>query len=229
MLRKILITATSVIAVATAAQAADLYKGAAGEGGYKDAPYMGVSWAGLYVGANGGYVWSGKKNSGEGRDLEPKGGFGGGQIGYNFQQGDFVFGIETDFQGAGDDDSKLGNKAELQWFGTVRGRLGYLLDHTGIGIHNTMIYGTGGYAYGDIKNSIPDHSKDKVEFGWTAGGGIEYKINPSWSIKAEYQYISLQIDHKDLPLGFGSGDRAEINTFRVGVNYAVGNVYSPLK
>ena len=224
MLRRVLLTVTSAIAVTAAAHAADLYSAPAGAGGYKDAPYTSLTWNGLYVGANGGYGWTEKKDG-----LQPEGGFGGGQIGYNFQQGDVVFGVETDLQGAGIDDSHWGNKSELQWFGTVRGRLGYSLDHTGLGIHNTMIYGTGGYAYGDIKNSFSGYSHDKVESGWVAGGGIEYKVNQAWSIKAEYQYISLEVDHKDLPLGLGSSDRAEVNTFRVGFNYAIANVYTPLK
>ena len=224
MLHRILFTATSVIAVAATAHAADLYSAPAGGGSYKDAPYTSLTWNGLYVGANGGYGWTEKKDG-----LQPEGGFGGGQIGYNFQQGDVVFGIETDFQGVGIDDSHWGNKSELQWFGTVRGRLGYSLDHTGLGIHNTMIYGTGGFAYGDVKNTLWDYSKDKTETGWVAGGGIEYKLYQNWSVKAEYQYISLDIDHRDLPLGLGSSNLAEVNTFRVGLNYDIGNVYSPLK
>ena len=52
MLHRVILTAASVVALATAANAADMYRPA--EGGYKDVPYVGVNWSGLYVGVNGG-------------------------------------------------------------------------------------------------------------------------------------------------------------------------------
>ncbi len=86
--------------------------------------------------------------------MTPGGGFGGGQIGYNWQGalggGNTVFGIEADFQG-GDIYNQLidaaGNsfKSELDYFGTVRARLGYASDRS-------LYYVTGGLAYGGLKN-----------------------------------------------------------------------------
>lgn len=85
------------------------------------------------------------------------GGFGGGQLGYNFQRDRFVFGVETDIQGADITGSGSANRgadlhstgydvvanarreATLDWFGTVRGRLGY-------SFYSALIYFTGGFA-----------------------------------------------------------------------------------
>src|SRR5215469_15465510 len=104
MLRRIVITAASAVVLAASANAADMYRAPAG-GGYKDMPYVGVNWSGLYVGVNGGGAW----NSTHSDDLmDPTGGFGGGQIGYNWQgvwHPNLVLGIEADFQGAGVSDT----------------------------------------------------------------------------------------------------------------------------
>src|SRR5262249_48974746 len=76
------------------------------DGGYKDGPaYASVNWAGWYAGVNGGYGWSEHSDkfaiSVVGfKGIDPHGGFGGGQIGYNWQSGYVVFGVEADIQGA---------------------------------------------------------------------------------------------------------------------------------
>ncbi len=221
MLRRVLFAAASVVALTAAANAADLYRAAPEAGGYKDTSYAGVNWTGLYFGANGGYAW-GQKIDG----IQAEGGFGGGQIGLNYQglsgiSPNVVVGIETDIQGGDINDTKGGDKLKTDWFGSVRGRLGYTID-------KALIYGTGGFAYGNVKYSTPRWSEDKTETGWVAGGGIEYKINPSWSLKAEYQYLSLDLDHAFKDEGLNKS-RYEVNTFRVGVNYFVDKQYVPLK
>ncbi len=114
-----------------------------------------------------------------------------------------VLGVEADFQGADITDSvtvgtnpNVTVKSSLDWFGTVRGRIGYAFDRT-------LVYGTGGFAYGDIKDelsaavTIRDHtyagsvSDQTTSTGYVVGGGVEHKFSPSWSVKAEYQYINL--------------------------------------
>src|SRR5262249_15511246 len=127
--------------------------------------------------------------------LRPEGGFGGGQIGYNVQRGNLVFGIEADIQGSGIGDKGFvatlaGFKSDLDYFGTVRGRLGYALG-------TSLLYATGGFAYGGIRNEI-DTAFPVIAFkshetatGYTIGGGWEYMFSPAWSVKAEYQYINL--------------------------------------
>jgi outer membrane immunogenic protein len=227
-------TLTSVAALA-AANAADMYvPGPAGPGGYKDAPFV-SSWAGFYVGVNGGYGWDASK-----LDVgapNPAGGFGGGQIGYNWQGAwhpHLVLGIEADIQGSGISDSVsvipglVSGKSELDWFGTVRGRLGYSFG-------SALIYGTGGFAYGNVTNSITvlgvTASRSETQTGWVAGGGIEYKIAPNWSAKAEYQFLSLDANDPNGPgrLGDFESGRSEVHTVRAGLNYFVGSTYAPLK
>ena len=208
---------TSILALP--ANAADIYRG-----GLKDGPpppvYVAAPiWSGFYIGVNGGYGWT--ANDGP---LAPEGGFGGGQIGYNWQglfgYSPWVIGIEADIQGAGISDSNRVGENSLNWFGTVRGRLGYAFGPA-------LLYATGGFAYGEVESKFFDGpSFTETQTGYVVGGGLEYKVNPAWSVKAEYQYINL--DASDLngagPLNgnFGFSDRSEINTFRVGLNYTLG-------
>jgi outer membrane immunogenic protein len=232
MLHRVILTAASVVALATAANAADMYRPAAG--GYKDVPYVGVSWSGLYVGVNGGYGENAASvPSGW---LDPTGGFGGGQIGYNVQRGNIVFGLEADIEGGDISDTVPGTfgdfrgnfESKMDWFGTVRARAGYTFDRA-------LVYATGGFAYGNVTNSFCAGgnclSTSETQTGWVAGGGVEYKVNPNWSVKGEYQYLDLDASSATGagPLGMGTGDRTQVNTVRVGLNYFVGGGYEPLK
>ncbi len=196
MFHRIILAAASVVALTAAANAADMYRPA--EAGYKDTPFVGVNWSGLYFGANGGY---GEASN----DSSINGGFGGGQVGYNIQRGNLVFGVETDIQGSSITAS--GAPSTLEYFGTVRARAGYAFDRA-------LVYGTGGYAYGGT-NVHGNNTGD----GWAAGGGVEYKINPSWSVKGEYQRVEFTSDHPS----------DAFDTFRIGVNYFVGSTFEPLK
>ncbi len=199
----------------TSANAADMYRGLGAEP-MKDGPvYVGVNWSGLYAGANGGYGWSNRFDN-----LDPTGAFGGGQIGYNFQRGNLVVGLEADIQGAGITDSGGGVKSSLDWFGSVRGRAGYAFDRT-------LVYATGGFGYGQVTNA----GFAGTQTGWVAGGGSEYKITPVWSAKVEYQYFDLDAPASSAvgPLGAGTGDRTQFSTIRAGVNYFIGGGYDPLK
>jgi outer membrane immunogenic protein len=226
--------------------AADLYRPPAPAPAYAatPTPYVSAdSWAGFYAGINGGYAWSGDSNAiaYSGGDTtgraQPQGGFGGGQIGYNFQSGRFVYGVETDFQGADLGDRVTGTSAQgndyssrerVDWFGTARGRLGYAFG-------NTLLYGTGGFAYGDVRQHAADGSSSVsssgTQTGWAAGGGIEYKISPAWSLKGEYQYIDLGNEKLSDPAGAASTNSLDtsFHTVRLGLNYRFGGGYEPMK
>lgn len=141
-----LLALTLTSALALPANAADVYRG-----GLKDGPppvfVAAPTWTGFYIGVNGGY--GGTANDGP---LSPSGGFGGGQIGYNWQglfgYSPWVLGIEADFQGSGISDS-IGYAGDylqtsLNWFGTVRGRVGYSFGPA-------LLYATGGFAYGEVE------------------------------------------------------------------------------
>jgi outer membrane immunogenic protein len=215
------LTLTSFVALSSA-NAADVYRGS-----YKDGPaYVAVNWSGFYAGVNVGYGGAADDSSSV---LSPSGGFGGGQIGYNWQ-GVFglgpnvVLGIEADLQGSGLEDSAFFAKSSLNWFGTVRGRIGYAFGPT-------LVYATGGFAFGEVENTVVPLRVTETQTGYVIGAGVEYKLNPAWSVKGEYQFISL--DASDPlgagPLGLTSGNRSEVNTVRVGLNYHFGQSFEPLK
>jgi outer membrane immunogenic protein len=258
-------TLTSVVALASA-NAADMYvPGPAGPGGYKDTPYV-ASWAGFYAGVNGGYGWANGQTvnlsdnkgaagiaTGSFGSPSSDGGFGGGQIGYNWQgvwHPNLVLGVEADIQGAGVQGSSrvqttlpynntVDAKTSLDWFGTVRGRLGYAFG-------NALVYGTGGLAFGGVhdrfvltpnfppaETAVLDNSSTRT--GYAAGGGIEYKFSPAWSVKAEYQHIDLGsesltgIYSATGHVVTSSKVDDQYDTVRGGLNYHFGSLYTPLK
>lgn len=225
---------SAIALIPLAASAADLYRNPPPASYVPPAAYVDQNiWQGFYAGLNGGYGWSGGGNGG----TQPQGGFGGGQIGYNFQGGPLVFGLETDFQG-GDLSGNIagtttgGNvfsgKESVDWFGTARGRLGLAFGHA-------LFYGTGGFAYGDVRQSAVYNGislgASGTQTGWVAGGGIEYKVTPAWSLKGEYQYIDLGseklTDTANIP-ATNSLDTS-FQTVRLGLNYRFGGSSDPLK
>src|SRR3954464_12231386 len=153
--------ALAVALITTPAAAADLYYGKAPA--FAAAPFSGYNWNGAYVGVNLGYQWGKVTNWGGG---EPNGVMGGGQIGYNWQFGQFVLGAEADLQGSGANDTFAAYKFSNPWFGTVRGRAGYAMN-------NVLIYATGGLAYGGGRVEIGAFNESQTHFGWTLGAGVE--------------------------------------------------------
>ena len=114
---------------------------------------------------------------------------GGPQVGYNYQMGSLVFGVEADarrrnadlatFFGTNSADA-LNLSKEQGWIGTLRPRAGLAAD-------NWLFYGTGGLAY----NAVSDPRLSAVgttRTGWTVGGGIEYATGKQWSLGLEYLY-----------------------------------------
>ncbi len=134
-----------------AATAADLPRGPAP---YYPPPSSVYNWTGPYAGLNLGYEWGKVTNS----NLEPGGIAGGGQLGYNWQTGQFVLGVETDIQASGADDTFAPYKFSNPWFGTLRGRAGFA-------INNVLLYGTFGLAYGELKGEFFGVEEDKTLVG----------------------------------------------------------------
>ena len=159
------ILAISVVAAAAAAGSAGAADLPRGPTPYYSPPPAVYNWTGLYGGLNLGYEWGKVTNS----SADPSGVAGGGQIGYNWQSGQFVFGGEADIQISGADDTFAPYKFSNPWFGTVRGRAGYA-------INNILFYGTFGLAYGDLKAEIAglDESKTfssagRAALAWKSG------------------------------------------------------------
>jgi outer membrane immunogenic protein len=188
------------------------------------------SWTGFYVGANVGYGWGeadhqAGTNSGTGiNDFDIDGAFAGGQIGYNWQFNQIVLGAEADIQWSGiDGDCGPGEcgvpqstEHEIDWFGTLRGRLGYAAGEW-------MPYVTGGYAFGDATRTTSSGggaSADANIDGWVAGAGVEWAFAPNWSAKAEYQYLDFGDERYVFSTpGFDPIVDLTIHTVRIGVNY----------
>lgn len=188
------------------------------------------TWTGFYVGANVGYGWGEADHlagdtSGSGiNDFDIDGAFAGGQIGYNWQFDRIVIGAEADIQWSGiEGDCDPGEcgvpqstSHEIDWFGTVRGRLGYAMGEW-------MPYITGGYAFGEAgreTSSLGGDSADNNIDGWVAGAGVEWAFAPDWSAKLEYQY--LDFGDEEYAYGIGGFDPIvdlQIHTVRVGVNW----------
>jgi outer membrane immunogenic protein len=119
------------------------------------------------------------------------------------------------------------SQQNIDWFGTVRGRVGVAFDRV-------LVYGTGGFAYGNVSQhanySGDVFSSNTTQTGYAVGGGVEYKINPAWSLKAEYQYIDLGCDRLTDSLGNTTNPLdTTFQTVRAGVNYHFGGGYVPLK
>ena len=193
----------SLALAASAAAAADLPRGPAPY--YAPPPPTVYNWAGFYAGLNAGYAWGSVTSN----PTNPDGFAGGGQAGYNWQNGQFVFGGETDIQGSGADDTFAPWKFSNPWFGTLRGRLG-------VAFNNFLLYGTGGLAYGDLQGQLGGASETRTELGLVGGAGLEYGFAANWSAKAEYLYMSLSDRHFNIT-GVDNGLQSSI--FRVGVNY----------
>jgi outer membrane immunogenic protein len=221
------------------------------------------NWSGLYAGVNGGWAWGDPTGSldnftapfaipvttgalPQNLGANHEGGFGGGQVGYNWQRSSWIFGIETDIQGADVGKTNLiafpgvggfvptltTARDHLDWFGTFRGRVG-------VAANNVLFYGTGGLAYGGTSSSVSDvgtppttgnfaGSNSDTRFGWAAGAGIEWGFAPNWTVKGEYLHIDLGSSNVTMadpqfPTTFATYRfHHELDTVRVGVNYKFG-------
>jgi outer membrane immunogenic protein len=203
MKKRILAISVATATVAAGiASAADLPRGPAP---YYPAPVSVYNWTGLYAGLNLGYEWGKVTNS----SVDPSGVAGGGQIGYNWQIGQFVFGGEADIQASAADDTFAPYKFSNPWFGTVRGRAGFA-------INNVLLYGTLGLAYGDLQAQLGGLDESKTLVGWTGGLGMEVGFTPNWSAKVEYLYMDLGSRFYTLT---GADNGLQASYLRFGVNY----------
>ena len=213
------------------------------------------NWTGWYAGLNVGGSF-GKANDSVSFGGLPlpapsqnlNGVIGGGQIGYNWQSGTWLFGLEADIQGSSEKSNdpalstliltipalgagaipfSLGVNEKLDWFGTLRGRVGILATPT------WLFYATGGLAYGGIKTTetlsapapigiIGTNSFNNTRAGWTLGGGAEAVLGNNWTAKVEYLYLDLGTFSNVwaspiFPVAFSS--HVTDNIVRAGVNY----------
>ena len=233
-MKKLAIAVTTVAALTGSALAADMPVKASV---YK-AVDPGYGWTGFYIGLHGGYGWADKSWSEDGvsdGSHTAKGFLGGGQIGYNWQTGPWVFGIEGDVSWADLSASHIepppGDfsilKTKVESLGTVAGRIGYAWN-------NKLLYVKGGWAW--VHDKFTDNSSTTGELfgaasdtrsGWMAGVGWEYGFTPNWSAKIEYNFM----DFGSKRLFFGGGTDStiydidqQIHVVKLGINYRFGDV-----
>jgi len=232
MKKNLLLAAVSLVALGAAAPAlaADLAARP-----YTKAPAMVAAiydWSGFYIGINGGggsshatwdFVGVGREGS-----HDATGGTVGGQIGYRWQSGQWVFGVEgqgnwADF--SGDNTSALfatRNRTKIDAFGLITGQVGYAWN-------NVLIYVKGGAAVVSDKYEISSTagallaSTSDTRWGGTVGAGLEYGFAPNWSVGVEYNHIFLS--DKDVTFaGFAGSERIrqDVDMGLVRLNYKFG-------
>lgn len=192
------------------------------------------SWTGLYIGAHVGSGWGTTEseiNFGGGvfpiSQTQTNGFLGGGQIGYNWQYGPVVFGVEADISAAGVTGTSpclivLACRTEHDWISTAAGRLGFAHDRA-------LIYLKGGVAWASTTYSASiagfTTSVDDTRLGTLLGAGIEYAFTPNWSAKLEYNYIDFGDDTFNFPIGGGTvpvNISERMHLVKAGVNYKFG-------
>ena len=205
-MKKVLLVTASLIALGAAAPAvaADLAARP-----YTKAPPMvaaAYDWSGFYIGVNGG--WGSSRNSwdsvppgvlfGPEGSHDATGGTVGGQIGYRWQAGGFVFGLEAqgnwaDFSGS--NTSLLfanRNRTNVDAFGLFTGQVGYA-------VNNVLLYVKGGaavtsnsYRIETLGGALAGVTGDDTRWGGTIGAGLEYAFAPNWSVGVEYNHLFMQ-------------------------------------
>ena len=232
MMKRLLLSSAIAAAIIAPASAADLSTRYPVK-----APVVAVvpvfSWTGFYIGANAGFGGD-KYNYDFGAPgfgsatANSSGFFAGGQLGYNYQfANNVVLGLETDIQWSGiEGDTTLASggsvanlNSSLDYFGTVRARLGYAFDRF-------LPYITGGFAYGESKTSITTITPTTLTFGegsgtktgWTLGGGVEYAFTNNWTFKTEYLYVDLDDSNYGVGAGAVNVDN-KFHTVKAGINY----------
>jgi outer membrane immunogenic protein len=214
------------------------------------------SWTGFYIGAHVGYGWGETDATtletnaffpaGHVNTNEFDGFLGGGQIGFNYQTGMWVFGIEAQGSWSAIDgttihpavllaDRHAENLTEVDWIVTLTGRLG-------IAAGPVLYYLKGGAAWADF--AVRNHSiqtstgfigqttsGSETRFGWTIGGGIEYALGGNWSVKGEYNYLDFGTEQvtrsgtnflTGLPVTTVNDNDTHLHVVKFGINYRFG-------
>src|SRR4051794_16082873 len=184
------------------------------------------TWTGFYIGGNLGWGWRNSNNDpvilgGPGVpgglaggtlifDNNNDGAFtGGGQIGYNYQIGSWVIGVETDIQGIDNGNNTAvfipgpgftgtfvpGRfESSADWWGSTRVRAGVAFDRV-------LIYATGGVAYTDN------------DTGWAVGGGLEWALPTNWNLFGGSSAVTLGLEGLWVSIDQSDNNNGSVGTF----------------
>lgn len=237
-MKKLMLVTASLVALGAAAPAvaADLAARP-----YTKAPPMVQAlydWSGFYIGVNGGggtsrNRWDLVGGLSEGSH-DATGGTVGGQVGYRWQTGPIVFGVEAQGNWAdfsGDNVSLVfplnRNRTKIDAFGLFTGQVGYAWN-------NALLYVKGGAAVTDNRYSILTAaggalvaSTDETRWGGTIGVGFEYGFAPNWSVGAEYDHLFMGSSTNNfvgIGGGFAGSDniKQDVDLFTARLNYKFG-------
>ena len=186
------------------------------------APAAPVSWTGFYVGVHAGAGWSHIESSFPGSGFvfsshDLTGAFAGAQVGYNWQMGWAVWGLELNGSGSnikGTGTCTFGNCTTKQdWLANATIRFGGLVNNS------TLVYVKGGAAWSKDKysSSIITTPVGDTRTGWLGGFGTEYKFDPRWSGLIEYNYADYGTD--TVTVGIPVNIKHIDHTVRFGLNY----------
>ncbi len=178
-------------------------------------------WSGFYVGGKGGYAF-GSADVG-GASTDSNGWMFGATVGFNQQTGQWVWGVEGDFdytliKGNPTNTSVAlcasGCEVKSVFFGTARGRLGYAIDRF-------LPYVTGGGAIGSMKiSSATGASETNTPLGWTVGAGVEYALDDGWSVKVDNLYTQFtSTTCSAATCGVDTDYKLRFSSIRGGFNY----------
>lgn len=230
-MKKLLLTTTALVVLASPALAADL---AARPYTKAPPPVMAAiyDWSGFYIGVNGGGGWTHNTWDvvGGGREgsHDSSGGTIGGQVGYRWQMGQFVFGVEAQGNWAdfsGDNQSALfgtRNRTKTDAFGLFTGQVGYAFN-------NVLVYAKGGVAITSNTYTITNAatgaflgSNDNTRWGGVVGAGLEYGFAPNWSLGVEYDHLFM--DRQTVSFGALGSDsiKQDADLFTARLNYRFG-------
>ena len=196
------------------------------------APPTSFNWTGFYVGVHGGYGWGehhvADDNPTVAYEIDPDGFLGGAQVGFDYQFGNFVVGIEGDASW-GDMSARansvglgLDATVEVDYLASLRARLGYSMQ-------SLLIYATGGAAWAQFTDAnffgggTPfGPAFDHGESGWTIGLGAEFPLGPKWMMKVDYLHYEFDSVETTAAPFWGIGRDhfdTEMDSVRVGVNF----------
>jgi outer membrane immunogenic protein len=214
-------------------RAADLPPPAASPPLYVPASF---TWTGFYIGGNVGGAWANTtltdNRTGVSLSGHLGGWLGGGQVGFNYQNGPILVGVEALFDGTSLSSTTspvpvmpfgvLQASANTQWVTTAAARFGVVVDYA----QRWLIYGKAGGGWvgnsATVTNLTTGLSANATNSnaGWLLGAGIEYAFAHNWTLKLEYDYLALQNWTAASPLIADTLNvRRQLNMLMIGVNY----------
>ncbi len=224
-----------------------------------------LDWRGLYL----GYHLGGALDLADvdnpfgpsifGDTVRTPGALAGGQVGYNWQSGAALYGIEAELSWADMDGTNTcfaysGNyvsancRAKISALGTLAGRFGWILPFD----TRTLVFGKAGLAWAQRRINatpngglgLPGTDNSGVDWGWTLGAGVEHAVSSRWTVKAEYGFLSFDESFKAPASLFEAGPPTgaftatqgsrtdvsqDIHQFKLGMNYRFGAAQSAVK